>query len=254
MTFRPPVTPRLSDEVAEHVRREHHRAIVEIQSTLNTNTPGTGVYLGRQLFASNGLYVPAAGAKNAVVWLVGGGGGGGGAGGSASGASAGAGGSSGVVVHFHVSSSTRLTGGAVTIGAGGSGGANTGGNGSIGGDSTILINGITYTAKGGGAGGGMAGGITNGNVNPSNPAVGSSSGDSQAWGSGGFGVVIAAAMWFSGSGGSCPFGAGGIGIGGNTNGTNASGYGGGGGGAASTTTGHAGGNGSGGICIIDEWS
>lgn len=254
--MRRPDPSRLSDETAERVRASHHEAIGEIQSAIIRLEAHPANYLGRQILTGSGTYVPARGTTRAIVRLVGGGGGGGGAGGGA-GVAAGAGGSSGVYVEAAIEATGAMRGGTYSCGAGGAAGSTAGGNGGTGGDTTIAINGVTYTAKGGGGGQGMAS-SAGGFALPIAPAAGSSSGSNifSTYDIGDPGINIGGTYWFSGSGGTSPLGHGTIG-GNDGAGTGAGvdgGPGGGGSGASEQLAGGlAGGAGGAGTIVIDQW-
>lgn len=247
---------RLPDATAEAIRQVHDRQIEELQGQARELAGTTGRYLGRQILTSTGTYNPTPGATVARLRDVGGGGGGGGATPGA-GVGAAAGGTSGVMLDIVVGTPGRpLTGGAFSCGAGGAGGSTAGGNGGTGGDTTIRINGVDYTAKGGGGGAGMVGVAGNNAVLPTAPAAGTSAGGTTTYGLGEPGVVIGGAVWFSGDGGGSPMGAGAVAVAGTTAGNpgDAHGFGGGGSGAAAQTTGKAGGAGGAGGIIVEEYS
>jgi hypothetical protein len=154
---------------------------------------------------------------------------------------------------FAVSPNTAYT---YAIGAGGSTsgtGANTG---QAGGNSTFAVGGVTVTANGGPGGIGCTSAATVVTLGGAPPAV-STSGDVNASGMpGGHGFVSAVGVAVSGHGGSSQFGAGGNSL--KTQGTGnaaiGNGAGGGGGCTISTTGAVAGGAGTGGIIIVDEFA
>lgn len=211
-----------------------------------------------QKFTASGTYTPTAGTTFAIVEEVGGGGGGGGAGTASVGVSesVGGGGAAGQYLKFSVGTlgGSALTGGAVTIGAAGAAGASTPGNGGTGGDTSIVINGTTFTAKGGlGGVGGSAG-----------QPVFSAPGLGQAGGSSGLvtyqqagepGVGSTTATFWGGVGGSAqPLGVGGsTGVNG-ANGNVGTGFGGGGSGACTNSTARTGGPGLAGVIIVYEYA
>jgi hypothetical protein len=231
----------------------------------NTATAGPVLYgalsarmfLGRQIFTSSGTYTPSTGTKAVFAVGVGGGGGGGGAGGGGN-RSVGAGGGSGVYWEKWIDSAANTTGGTVTIGAAGSAGASTGGTGGTGGDTSFVVDGTTYTVKGGTGGVGTASG-TGSAALPGAPQTGSTSGaDRLAGEHGELGIVVdSAAVQIGGHGGSNPFGIGGAAGGaGNTVavGADGTGRGAGGGGANAQGTGKAGGAGTAGCVIFYEFA
>jgi hypothetical protein len=210
-----------------------------------------GGYIGRRKFTANDTYVPSEGCRKIVLRMCGGGGGGGDAGASVAGqGTAASGGSSGVYVEWALTG-TPILGGAVVIGAGGAASTN-------GGDTTVDINGVTITAKGG------LSGVDN--TNDAAPPVmtvgvgiqaGSSAGDIVAGDPGGFGLMtgsVISSTSSGGNGGSGRLGTGGLGGESNVGGA-ASGYGGGGGGGATwqDASARVGGAGSPGVVIIDEY-
>lgn len=215
----------------------------------------SGARLARQIISANGTYTPTRGTKSVLVRVCGGGGGGGGAQGTANGA-AGSGGASGTTIELDIVGAPNITGGAVVIGAGGTGGASSA-NGTDGGDTTIVIDGVTYTAKGGGHGIGsltlappsvVRGGApiagSSASVATSTPGYpginnGNAGSDKQVGGSGGCG-----ALGIGGQGGHI-----------SENGTGGTGFGSGGGGAAEDSgAGKTGGAGAAGVVIIDEYA
>jgi len=244
------------------------------QHTLNgnitaSNTPTAGwmkygslngrIKIGQQrLTSSSGTYTPATGAKAVLVRMVGGGGGGG----SKFVSSVtcfGGGGASGAYFEQWFDAASDVTGGTYHVGAAGTAGSNsTGGDG---GDTDIVINGTTYTAKGGKGG--------TGNRHDTSPAAGgakaasgTSAGDFSFQEEGQFGAYISSTVSFvvGGAGGSSPFGAGGgqvlVAGGGTATGKAATGFGGGGGGMADNTgssTVNAG-AGTAGLIIVEEFA
>lgn len=187
-----------------------------------------------------------------ITMSAGGGGGGGTTGGAGTIAAAGGGGLGAFLQFVIVTGPSRLING--TIGAAGLGGnAAPGGNGL---DTIIIINGTTYTAKGGLGGNGMAataaslsapgGGTGAGSTNVSGILTG---------GNGGTGIVIAGQFSYSGYGASGPMGYGGLGL----NSLNAesggivgTGAGSGGSGSRSVLNNQTGGNGARGQVIVEE--
>jgi hypothetical protein len=181
--------------------------VVSTSSSISANggltIAGQYTFLGRQVFSITGTYTPTAGARVVKIRACGGGGGSGGAKSSATG-----GGSSGSYLEVAINPGAAITGGAVTIGAAGTAGALAPTNGGNGGDTSIVVQAVTYTAKGGG---GSIAGSSNVMLGAAGQ-VGSSAGDvNQTGNPGGFGAVIAG-TYVSGNGGSSPFGSGGVGV------------------------------------------
>jgi hypothetical protein len=225
---------------------------------------GKGIASGRmvripQLISSNQTYTPPSNVSTVKVTIVGGGGGGGGAGGQgASSAAAAAGGSAGAYCESFYTAAQLAGGVAITIGAagvGGGAGSNPGTNGST---STF---GSLMTAPGG-QGGGF--GVSTSSFSLSTP--GGSSGEPTGYnqygthgeaGSNGY-VFNASANYYGagGQGGSGLYGSGGGPSGADTAGANGGGHGAGGAGActAPSGAGYPGGNGSAGVCIIEEYT
>ena len=217
----------------------------------------TGLFLRTTVLTSGtgATYTTGKDCNSIFVRMVGGGGGGGGCTSVASaGGAAGGGGAGGYAEKlFAVAPNTGYT---YTVGAAGNGVSGAGGaNGT---SSTFAVGGTTVTALlGTGAavmapaatlktGAGGAGGTvsTNGDVN-------------SAGAPGAYGVclLVAGPIVASGEGGSGPFGAGGLGIIAAGNGNACVGYGAGGGGSATgASTVRTGGNGTGGVIIIDEYA
>lgn len=218
----------------------------------------SGRLLGKQILTGSGSGTLATG--TCVVHLRGIGQGGGGGGGSGAGSTGfGAGGSSGALLDIWIGTPGAALGTlsiSWTAGsAGGAGGANTGGNGAAGSDSTITINSVTYTMKGGGGGAGMpAPGSTAATVLPTAPASGTTSGGVVTWGFGAAGLVMPSqAAGFAGQGGSSPLGAGGAprSSAGAGNAGDTTGFGGGGGGGVG---GNVGGAGAAGGFILEQYT
>lgn len=216
----------------------------------------------RQIFTSDGTYVPTPGTTSVRVLMSGGGGAGGGAGTTTPGVTAhsiGGGGGAGAALDFILDG--PITGGPVVIGAGGTGNIENPGNDGL--PSSVTINGTVFTAASGEGGGfalvvgttGVAvafGGITL----SGSSAVDIVSGDDGMSGVHGDTTVLA-----GGNGGSGEFGIGGQGFRGfgssSGDGLPGSGFGSGGGGAGSTgalgtTPPQTGGSGAPGVVIIEE--
>lgn len=245
-----PILAELPDQQQELVRKNHERRITELQQAILEPQPGK--MIARQILTNSGVYTPTPGTKSVRCYLQAAGGGGGGAGGGAQFA-VGAGGSSGVLSLILLVTALDLTGGSYTTGLGGVGGTNVGGQGATGGDATIKLNGVTYTAKGGGGGFGMASVATGfaGWVDPAAGSIGTFTTFNR--GGQGFNDSPIFLLW-SGSGGSSPFGAGGGGLYGVAAAGLNGGPGAGGGGASANAGGFAGGNGGNGLIIVEEHS
>lgn len=208
------------------------------------------------LDSGSGTYTLPANVNSIKVTCVGAGGGGGGVDGQGADASAAAagGGAGAWCVKTIVNPAASYT---YTIGAAGAGGAAGNNSGAAGGDTTFTDGGsVNMVATGGGGGGGDQASTGNGTGNPSNP-VNATGGDVNYPGAGGFdGRSVAGDATSLGSGGEGPFGA----VDRETassgkNGNSATGYGAGGGGAncVGTTSNFSGGNGSGGLIVIEEY-
>ncbi len=225
-------------------------------------TPLAGRYLGSTVVSSaSANFTTGAQTNKIFVRGVGGGGGGAGCTSVASATSAGGGGGAGGYAEkmFTVSPSTAY---AYTCGALGAG--SSGALGGTGLNSTFVVGGTTVTAFGG-VGAPVATAATTLTTYPGGAggAV-STNGDLNAGGMpGGNGTVViigsgTTEVLSSGAGGSSPFGGGGVGISTSSagaNGTAATGFGAGGGGATTgASQARAGGNGSAGCWVIDEYS
>jgi hypothetical protein len=215
----------------------------------------SGQLLAVQIFTTPGTatYTPTAGARNAVVEVVGGGGGGGGTiDTDSTQAKAATGGGAGAYGKKWISGVTSQT---VTVGAGGSGGAKTS-NGSAGGTSSF---GSIITATGG-AGGTCPSGSSHGNYNSGSVGGTASGGDINIPGHSSHPSWASSSPDFfaqgSGSNGAnSQFGSGGLSRL-NANSDAGSGYGAGGGGSSTgaSTSGSAGGAGAPGIIIVWEYA
>jgi hypothetical protein len=216
---------------------------------------GPGRWRKTTVLTSGTTFTTQPGVASIFVRLLGGGGGGGGCTSVASSAcGAGGGGGGGYAEKtFAVAPSTAYT---YAIGAAGTGVSGAAGN--NGGNTTFTVGGVTVTAFGGTgapigtatttlvARAGGAGGVisTNGDVN-------------SAGSPGEYGVVLITAtpIVASGNGGNSDFGGGGLGLVAVGNGNNAVGFGAGGGGSATGASAvRTGGNGAGGMIIVDEYS
>lgn len=199
-------------------------------------------------------YTVPAGVRALKVICLGGGGGGGGADGQ--GASAGANGGAGCAGHivekFIASPASSYT---YTIGAGGSGGAAGNNAGTAGGDTTFTDGAsLTLTAGGGGAGAGMLG-TTGSRASGSTITTTATGGDLNVLGEvTSPATIIGGALASVPQGGSSPYGRGGSGFLFQQAGNDGTGYGSGGSGANASqeATNRAGGDGTGGLIIIEE--
>lgn len=219
-----------------------------------------GRLTGRRVLTGSGTYTPTDGTARIVVMMQAGGGAGGGATGT-TGFSGGGGGNSGWFLNFSLA---ILSGGSFSCGAGGI--AVLGANGNDGNDTTLVLNGTTYTAKGGA--GGVAGNNSNGGVRSagfqSSLSTSVASIGYATYGLGGLGQWVNASGFgfaLSGAGGNSP-----LGPGGPSTSTSGPGFndgdsgarGGGGSGGVSNSAGPLvtalGGGGGAGLIIIDEYS
>lgn len=226
---------------------------VYLPSTNTIQVPGR--LLSTTVLVSGTTFTTGHFTNTVRVHMVGGGGGGGGCTSVAADAAAAGGGGAGGYCERLIATSpdTALTYAIGAAGAGASGAL--GGNG---GDTTITVNGVLLTAKGGtgavvgnavstlSAYAGGAGGVTgtNGDVNaPGQP------------GQPGVTLLVATPIVSSGSGGSGPYGEGGVGLVAVGNGNAGTGNGSGGGGAATgAATVRTGGSGTVGLIQIDEYA
>jgi hypothetical protein len=218
-------------------------------------TPATGRFRSVTVHTSGTTHTTAADTNTIKVYVVAGGGQGGGGLGGSSTASAGGGGAAGGYAEktFAVSPNTAYT---YAIGAGGS--TSTGQTtGQTGGNSTFAVGATTVTAFGGlgGSGGGAQASTVLTVLGGAAPAI-STNGDVNGSGDPGSpGIRLSGTIAVSGNGGSCPFGAGGVGVITDVAGNVSIGFGGGGGGATSLTAANRnGGAGTGGIIIVEEYS
>jgi hypothetical protein len=211
--------------------------------------------IGHQVFTAGGTYTPTQGTRAVRIRLVGGGGGGGGISGGASVAAAGGGGGAGGYLETWIDPGVAITGGAVTIGSSGVGGTNSGGNGGSGGSTSIIIQGTSYGVGGGDGGVGMLAGSSFATVDGGAGGTAAIvSVDITHVGQPGVGGLrLNSSTALGGNGGSSPFGGGGRA---KINSVFAgSGYGAGGAGACSTNgTALAGGAGTPGIVIVEEYA
>lgn len=218
-----------------------------IQSTVLTNT-------------ASSTFTTTSKTRTIRVRMVGGGGGGGGCTSVASAAGAAGGGGAGGYAEkvFAVAPSTGYTYQCGAAGAGSSGGAGFSGS-----DTTFTVGGTTVTAKGSNDGTGHSGPVaTSTTTVPSVFAAGpggvvSTNGDLNGAGeTGTMGIITAVTpVGISGNGGSGPFGGGGKGLTSAGAGNNAAGFGAGGGGALTgASAARAGGNGTAGCIVVDEYT
>jgi hypothetical protein len=212
--------------------------------SIPAGTGGAGRYLGSTILTSGTSFTTGASTNKIRVRVVGGGGGGGGANNAAA-----SGGAAGGYAEktFSVSPSTAYS---YAIGAAGSGGSAGANNGTAGGNTTFTVSGTTVTANGGPAGlGAGASGVFLGGAAP---AV-STSGDVNGSGEPGGWSFNDGTQSVSGSGGSSIFGGGGNARKTDGAGNAGVGHGSGGAGAWSPTT-KAGGAGTAGMIIVEEYS
>jgi hypothetical protein len=198
-------------------------------------------------------YTAPAGVRALRLRMWGGGAAGGGGLGGASIASAGSGGGAGGYLEVWI---TSITAGAhtVQVGAGGTGVANA--NGNVGTDTTFVNGATTYTAKGGS--GGIAGGAAAATPLTQIGGAGgvvSTNGDVNGAGDPGSpGLRLSGTIAVSGNGGTSEIGGGGKAVNTDVAGNNAIGLASGGGGACSlTAVSRAGGNGTNGLIIVEEF-
>jgi hypothetical protein len=200
-------------------------------------------------------YTTPKGARALRVICQGGGGGGGGADGQGAGTRAhgAAGGGGGRVEKFISSPATSYT---YTVGAGGAGGTAGDNDGSSGGDTTFTDGAsLTLSAGGGGGGAGMTG-TSGSTVSGTAASSAVSGGDVNVLGEVPSPATVASSTVVAfPSGGGSLYGAGGTGFVFQSDGSDGSGYGAGGGGANSSieATNRAGGDGSGGLIVIQEY-
>jgi len=217
-----------------------------------------GRLINVQVFTSSGTYTPTPGTKKVRVKMTGGGGAGGGtAPTSSSQIASGVGGNSGTYSESIMIDIAIASGAACIVGTAGVGSAGaTGGNGGASSFGSILF-------APGGAGGslGTAGGAGTGAPDLSSGTPGSGSALSftipGGGGTGPFNISVVSAGTKSGRGGDGQYGQGGASINGTISPRPATGYGAGGGGNAAgpgALTAIAGGSGSGGLVIVEEYS
>jgi len=196
-------------------------------------------------------HTPASGTTLCAILAIGAGAGGGG-GDITVGIGAGGGGGAGAVVRKLWTVSGNIT---YTVGALGGGGAAGNNAGTDGGDTTLSGTGLAITAKGGKGGASMAAGTTFTSAAGGATQAGTTGGDVSAPPAPGFaGRRFNGTLCFGGDGAGGPMGGGGAGATVNADGGAATGYGaGGGGGSAQSGADRAGGDGTGGLIVIEEY-
>lgn len=232
-------------------------ALFDATGCLKITSPAPGRFLAVTVLTSGTSFTTGPQTTKLKLRMLGGGGAGGSSAGAASSGGFGSGGGEGTYAErlFTVSPNTAYT---YAIGAGGTAGAAGNNAGNNGGNTTFAVGATTVTAPGGSGGGGsgaaaasvltVAGGAggtgaTNADVNaPGQPGEGS--------------FRFSAAVGLSGSGASSQLGGGGQGRATQGNGNAATGFGSGGSGGASvnSATNQAGGAGSGGVIIVEEYT
>ena len=237
------LSTHIQDDVTSRAVRklEDRVTLLETQSTplVNaTNTAGVtkGILLAIRVLSGSGTYTPTPGTRAARVIMIGAGGGGAGASSTAGTSAAGGGANSGWLLDLLLQTSPAgtFTGGAYSCGVGGAGGVGLAAAG-IGGDTTLVVNGTTYTAKGGTAG--VCNGFGSGNGLDGGPNVPATqvlpTGAIRAmYGQGDLSWIFGGTGATGAHGGGTELGPGGIAAGVNTNGFAGTGLGSGGGGAA----------------------
>lgn len=229
-------------------------------AALDTLAKGKGL-INRQVISATGTYTPTPGTNRAMVRLVGGGGGGGGVANSAAAQTAvGGGGASGDYVEAWIdpgNGNYPLVGGAATIGAAGTAGVNTGGAGGTGGNTSLVVGGVTLTAKGG-TGGSFTGSSASAQICAGGASQGgSSAGDILVPAEPGVpGFTQSGTLGESGQGGNSFMGSGGASKIAQGAGNAGAGFGAGGSGALSINAGGAvaGGAGSAGLIVVYEYA
>lgn len=240
---------------------EARTAIAALQASV-TDLEAAYELIAVTKFDADGTWTPNADTALAVVRVLGAGGGGGGAdGGAGTGANCGSGGGAGGYCERWLTAGWGATE-AISIGAAGTAGtASGGGNGGNGGNSSV---GTLAVGNGGSGGSGIAApttsdvrGQTPGAGGAASTAGGTSLLDIAQTGESGFWGIIfgAGATALSGRGGSSKYGAGGPSTGGNGAGSDGTGRGSGGSGGCveASATDRAGGAGTAGLVIIEEY-
>lgn len=208
-----------------------------------------------QSFAANGTYTPTTGMKYCKVRMVGAGGGGAGIGSNGAGGASSGGGGAGEYREGTFTATDIGASQTITIGAAGAGGAAGNNAGATGGTTSL---GALLTAVGGTGGGvgAYTSANTTGGTGGAGGTGGTGTGHTSMGAAGKIGLTMGAiTTGLGGDGGPSQFGGGGGGGRWASDGTAAAGYGSGGGGASGTlnSTSHAGGNGTVGLIIIDEF-
>jgi hypothetical protein len=256
---------RLPNATAINARNAAGGADVEMLSTDandNVKVGGkyvAGMFLQSTLLTSGTSFTTNSKTTKIRVRVVGGGGGGGGAGGATSNGSAGAGGGAGGYAEkwFNVAGNTGYT---CAIGAAGSGGtasAGTGNAGGNGGSSSLTVSGTTVTAPGGSGGAGMSSGTTVIMALGGAAAAVATNGDVNSGGTGGANSYRgSAAIVFAGQGAGSQLGGGGSARSTSGVGNAATGFGAGGGGGCvnNANQNNAGGAGTAGCIVVEEYA
>lgn len=219
-------------------------------------TSSSGSLVGIRYLTSGtaATYTPTAGTVQANVCAYGAGGGGGGITATTSQAGAGGGGGAGgMACHLY----TSISSGTYTIGAAGTAGSTSGGDGGAGGATTFTDGSTALSATGGGGGKGMLTGtsVLTAGGGQGTIATGGDINTIGAPGRVGWRQNGSANASYSGDGGSCPYGGGGVGLVATGTGTTASGYCAGGSGALgqSGSGAAAGGAGAPGLVVVWEY-
>lgn len=228
--------------------------VYDVNGAVKAGT-GPGRLLKSTILTTGTSFVTTSLTTSIRVRVQGGGGGGGGCTSVAAAAAAAGGGGAGAYAErlFTVIPSTAY---AYTIGAAGAGVSGAAGN--NGGSSTFVVGGVTVTAPGGTGAPVATAATTLTNRAGGAGGVLATNGDWNAGGAPGeYGsvLIVATPILASGNGGSCIYGAGGLGIVAVGNGNNAAGFGAGGGGSATGASAvRTGGNGGAGVICLEEFS
>lgn len=228
--------------------------ILDATGSQKTAQSGTGRWLKTTVLVAGTQFTTGPQTTTIFVRLQAGGGGGGGATFVTPNMGFGGGGAGGGYAEktFTVTPNTNYT---YVIGAAGTAGANTGGTGGTGGDTTFAVGATTVTAKGGLGGVGQIGAATLAAVLGGASGGISTNGDlNDAGMPGNRGIRLSGVLGGSGEGGSSMFGAGGVAKNTNSAGAAGLGYGAGGGGAAAVSANQAGGVGTIGCIVVDEYA
>jgi hypothetical protein len=223
-------------------------------SGVATNLTITGGLRSFQMFTSGTAqtYTKPANVSSILIEVVGGGGGGGGAAVSPGDLGAGSGGDAGGYARLYVASAASTY--TYTVGSGGAGGASGANNGSPGGTTSFSASSLSASGGSSGFGGSPIAvpftGMTRGAAQ--SPGTGSN-GDINIQGGAGFPGIGLANSFFGGAGGNSQYGQGGI-TATSDQSFNATGYGAGGSGGSGNASNQPGGNGSGGLIIVWEFS